>query len=66
MSQKPVYPRSALYKYLVGTVILEVDVDAQGASSNPRILAAVPLEFFGASVLQSVGALHFALPAAGL
>jgi TonB family protein len=48
------YPSSALYKGLIGVVILRVDIDASGAASNAEILTAVPGKHFGDAVLKSV------------
>lgn len=48
------YPRSALYKGMIGTVVLSVDIDDKGAASNPEILTAVPAKYFGDAVLKSV------------
>lgn len=47
------YPRSALYKGLIGTVILRVDIDEKGAAANPEILTSVPAKYFGDAVLKS-------------
>lgn len=52
--EKPSYPPSALYQGFVGSVIVRVDVDAEGKTSNPEILAAVPEKYFGDAVLKSV------------
>lgn len=48
------YPKSALYKGLIGTVILRVDIDEQGAAANPEILTSVPAKYFGEAVLKGV------------
>lgn len=48
------YPSSALFKGLIGVVMLRVDIDAQGAASNPEIVTAVPDKYFGEAVLRSV------------
>lgn len=53
------YPKSALYKGLIGVVILRVDIDAQGAASNPEIVTAVPDKYFGNAVLKSVDNIRF-------
>jgi TonB family protein len=54
MKRNPQYPKSALYKGLIGVVILRVDVDAQGKSLKPEILGAVPDKIFGDAVMRSV------------
>lgn len=54
MRRNPLYPRSALYEGIIGTVILRVDIDAKGDASNAKVLAAVPGEMFGDAVLASV------------
>ena len=59
MRRNPQYPSSALYKGIIGTVILRVDIDAKGDASNPKILAAVPGEMFGAAVLRSVDNIRY-------
>ena len=46
------YPSSALYKGLIGTVILRVDIDEKGAASNPEIVTSVPAAYFGEAVLK--------------
>lgn len=46
------YPSSALYKGLIGTVILRIDVDEKGDASNPEIVTSVPDAFFGDAVLK--------------
>jgi TonB family protein len=48
------YPSSALYKGLLGTVILRVDLDAEGKALNPEILGAVPDKVFGDAVLKGL------------
>ena len=48
------YPSSALYKGLIGTVILRVDIDDKGAAANPEILTSVPAKYFGEAVLKGV------------
>jgi TonB family protein len=58
-SEKPTYPVSALYQGFVGTVILRVDVDAEGNVSNPEIAAAVPDKYFGAAVMKNVKNMRF-------
>jgi TonB family protein len=52
--RKPEYPSSALYEGYVGSVLVQVDIDEDGKISNPQILAAVPEEYFGKVVLESV------------
>lgn len=47
------YPSSALYKGIIGTVILQQDFDEKGAPSNPKILAAVPEKLFGEAILKN-------------
>lgn len=59
MRRAPRYPPSARYKGQIGTVILRLDVDAQGAGLNPEILAAVPEQPFGDPVLRSVKEMRF-------
>lgn len=54
MTRIPNYPSSALYSGFLGSVILQVDIDAAGRASNPEILTAVPEKFFGKAVLDSV------------
>lgn len=56
----PKYPDMAVFKGLIGTVILAVDVDAEGRASNPKVLAAVPDKPFGEAVLNSVKDLSYA------
>jgi TonB family protein len=48
------YPSSALYKGLIGVVVLRVDIDEKGAAANPEILTAVPDKHFGEAVMKSV------------
>lgn len=47
------YPSSALYKGIIGTVIMQLDFDENGNSSNPKILAAVPEKIFGETLLKN-------------
>lgn len=54
MKQNPKYPSSALYRGLIGTVVLQVDVNDEGRASNPKILASVPEKYFGEPVLAAV------------
>jgi TonB family protein len=49
------YPTSALFRGFVGTVIVKLDVDAQGKPSNVSTLAAIPQKTFGEAVLKMVG-----------
>ena len=53
------YPSSALFKGLIGVVMLRVDIDAQGAASNPEIVTAVPDKYFGEAVLRSVNDIRY-------
>lgn len=59
VKQLPQYPPSALYKGFVGTVILQVDLDAEGKLNNPVILAAVPEKDFAKSVLKSFDGVRY-------
>ncbi len=54
MRQNPKYPDSALYNGMIGTVILQVDLNDSGSASNPKILATVPEKYFGDAVLSAV------------
>lgn len=54
MRKKPSYPSSALYKRLIGTVIIQVEVDEKGQAKNGKILASVPEQYFGEPVMKSV------------
>lgn len=53
LKKLPVYPRSAEYKRYVGTVIMAVDVRADGATYNHRLLAAAPEKDFVPAVQKS-------------
>jgi TonB family protein len=57
--EKLSYPSSALYQGFVGSVILRIDLDAEGKASNPEILAAVPEKYFGDAVLKSVPSMRY-------
>ena len=48
------YPSSELYKGLIGTVIVKMDVDHEGKISNPEVLAAVPDAGFADAILKSI------------
>jgi TonB family protein len=54
---KPVYPSDARYKGMVGTVILRADIDGSGHATKPKILAAVPKDVFGKTVLSTLSQL---------
>lgn len=59
--ERPIaYPSDALDDRVAGVVIVTVDVDASGAASNPRILAAVPQRYFGDAVVNATDKLRFA------
>jgi hypothetical protein len=51
---KPDYPKSALHGGFVGAVVVRLDVDEDGNSSNPTVLAAVPEKHFAESVVKQV------------
>lgn len=55
----PTYPDSALYRGFVGSVVLQVDIDASGKAINPEVLAAVPEKYFGKSAVDSVKNMKF-------
>jgi TonB family protein len=59
MSPLPVYPPFAIYRRLVGDVVVKVDVDAAGATSNARLLASTPDPAFGEAVMKAIGHLRF-------
>jgi TonB family protein len=51
----PKYPTSAQFRGFVGTVIVKMDIDAEGKPSNVSTLAAVPQKTFSEAVLKMVG-----------
>lgn len=53
------YPESALYRGLIGTVILKIDVDHQGRITNPSVLASVPVAGFADEILKSIHTAKF-------
>ena len=54
---KPTYPSDARYKGMIGTVMLRADIDERGHATNPKILAAVPKDVFGKTVLSTLSQL---------
>ena len=54
MTPRLKYPKSALYKGMVGAVIFEFDQDETGAIINPRVIASVPDEGFKEKALKTV------------
>lgn len=56
---KPSYPPSAQMKRYISTVMLQVDIDAQGRAINPKLLASAPESEFGEAVLKSIEGLSF-------
>ncbi len=54
LRKTPSYPPSALYKGLIGVVVVRFDLDDHGAPSNTRVLSAVPEKYFGESVLKGM------------
>ncbi|MDP3737408.1 MAG: TonB family protein [Hyphomonadaceae bacterium] len=59
MKRIPQYPSSAMFRGMVGAVILQVDIDETGAVKNPKILAAAPEKFFGKAVLDNYQDMRF-------
>lgn len=53
------YPYSAAFRKLIGAVILHVDIDENGAVSNPQILAAVPSKPFGDAILENITRMRY-------
>ena len=53
------YPNSAVYRGLIGTVILKIDVDHEGRITNPSVLASVPSAGFADDVLKAIGTAKF-------
>jgi hypothetical protein len=53
LKRLPNYPLRAEYKGYVGTVIMAVDVRADGSTYNPRVLAAAPERDFVPAVFKS-------------
>jgi TonB family protein len=59
LSVRPKYPSSAMYRGFVGSVVLEVDIDASGQAINPEVLAAVPEKYFGKTAVDSAKNMKF-------
>ena len=53
------YPRSALYKGMVGTVLMRFDLDEEGRVVDAETLAAVPARQFSAAVMDAVPKIRF-------
>lgn len=58
-ARKPVYPSSAFYKGMVGTIIIAVDVDAGGGVTKHKLLAAFPQRHFKEAVDKYVEGMRF-------
>lgn len=58
-SPRPVFPSIASMKGMMGTVILDVDLDAQGNVIASKILAAAPDKYFGDYTLKAVSKFTF-------
>lgn len=62
---KPTYPRSLNFRGMIGTIILKMDVDANGKGFNPRVAAAVPAKEFAEAAMSAAPKMTFdALPGA--
>lgn len=53
------YPASELYKGLIGTVIVKLDIDREGRISNPEVLAAAPDAGFADAILKTIHTARF-------
>lgn len=53
------YPTSALYRGLIGAVVLKLDIDNEGRISKPEVLASVPAEGFADEILENIGTAKF-------
>lgn len=56
----PDYPPSALYRGLIGTIILKLDIDEAGRAFNPRLVAAVPARHFADAALKGASKITYA------
>ena len=56
----PDYPPSALFRGLIGTIILKLDVDEAGRAFNPRLVAAVPARHFADAALKGASKITYA------
>jgi len=59
MSNKPNYPPSAMYAGMAAVVVLRMDVDKDGRTSNHRMLAAVPERDFGTAVMRAAKQIRY-------
>jgi|GEM_PF-2480419 len=48
------YPTSAGFNGLIGTVLIKMDFDSDGRVKNHELLASVPVDSFGASVIDTI------------
>lgn len=53
------YPSSALFRGMVGTVMLRMELNAQGGVENPQVIASVPIQHFGDAVLAVANELKY-------
>jgi TonB family protein len=58
-SPDPRYPSSALFNGMIGTIILKMDVDAEGKAHNARLVAAVPAKHFADTALKNAAKMTF-------
>jgi TonB family protein len=58
-SPEPRYPSSALFRGMIGTIILKMDVDNEGKAHNARMVAAVPAKHFAETALKNAAKLKF-------
>ena len=56
----PDYPSSAVYRGMIGAIILKLDIDEAGRAYNPRVLAAAPLKHFGDAALKGAHKIRYA------